>query len=136
MPSILIIDDDPVIQLVLKRTLQEQGYEAIVARSGDEGLMQALEHCPALIICDWLMAGMDGTEVCRQIRANPALSSTFFILLTARTNAADRHAGLDAGADEVLYKPLDINALKAAVLAGLQFHSSAPFTVQRRPQQP
>jgi sigma-B regulation protein RsbU (phosphoserine phosphatase) len=125
MLPILIIDDDPVIQLVLKKTLQEQGYEVMVARSGEEGIVQAQRFRPALIICDWLMSGIDGLEVCRQVKADATLASTFFILLTARTRVVDRIEGLDAGADEFLPKPIEINELKARVRAGLRLYQAA-----------
>jgi sigma-B regulation protein RsbU (phosphoserine phosphatase) len=125
MVQILTIDDDPIIQMILRRTLQEQGYEVIAAESGEEGLLRVQQYNPALILCDWQMSGKDGLEVCRQIKSDPNRASTFFILLTARTAAADRMAGLDAGADEFLAKPIEVNELKATVKAGLRMHQSA-----------
>lgn len=125
MVQILTVDDDPIIQMVLKRTLEEQGYQVIAAQNGEEGLSLAQQFQPALILCDWQMNGIDGLEVCRQIKSNPALSSTFFILLTARTAIADRIVGLDAGADEFLPKPIEINELKARVRAGLRLYRSS-----------
>jgi phosphoserine phosphatase RsbU/P len=125
MAPILIIDDDPVIQIVLKRTLQEQGYDVVTAESGEEGLIQAINTCPALIICDWLMAEMNGLEFCRQVKAISKLSTTFFILLTSRSEIKDRVEGLDAGADDFLTKPIDVNELKARVRAGLRLYQSA-----------
>ncbi|NJL21337.1 MAG: SpoIIE family protein phosphatase [Leptolyngbyaceae cyanobacterium SM1_3_5] len=124
MVQILTVDDDPIIQMVLRRTLEEQGYEVISAQNGEEGLVLAQQFQPALILCDWQMNGIDGLEVCRQIKSNPALSSTFFILLTARTAIADRIVGLDAGADEFLPKPIEVNELKARVRAGLRLYRS------------
>ena len=125
MVQILTIDDDPIIQMILRRTLQEQGYEVIAAESGEEGLLRVQQYNPALVLCDWQMSGKDGLEVCRQIKSDPNRASTFFILLTARTAAADRMAGLDAGADEFLAKPIEVNELKATVKAGLRMHQSA-----------
>ena len=120
--KILIIDDDPTLRLVLKRTIQNQGYNAILASNGEEGIIQAQHHHPALIICDWMMQEVDGIEVCRRIKAEPELSTTFFILLTARKEVEDRVKGLDAGADDFLSKPIDINEFKARVRAGLRLH--------------
>ncbi len=125
MAPILIIDDDLVIQTVLKRTLQEQSYEVITACSGEEGLFKAQTVHPSLIICDWLMDGMDGLEVCRQVKASTELSTTFFILLTSRSEIRDRVEGLDAGADDFLTKPIDVGELKARVRAGLRLYQSA-----------
>ncbi len=122
MLKILIIDDDTIVRTVLKRTLQNQGYDVTVASNGESGITQAQRLRPALIICDWMMSNMNGLEVCRLIKANPELSATFFILLTARGEVEDRVSGLDAGADEFLSKPLELNELKARVRAGLRLH--------------
>jgi len=126
MFKILIIDDDPIVRTVLKRTLQNQGYDITVATNGQEGITQAQLLCPALIICDWIMSQLDGLEVCRRIKANPELATTFFILLTAKGAAPgeeeDRVRGLDAGADEFISKPIEMNELKARVRAGLRLH--------------
>ena len=80
MYTILIIDDDPIVQLTLRKILENQGYQIITATEGAAGLEKAQQLQPALIICDWLMPGMDGIEVCRQVKANPNLSTTFFIV--------------------------------------------------------
>lgn len=126
MFKILIIDDDPIVRAALKRTLQNQGYDATVASNGEEGITQAQRVRPALIICDWMMSQLDGLEVCRRIKADPELVTTFFILLTAKGAAPgeeeDRVRGLDAGADEFVSKPIEMNELKARVRAGLRLH--------------
>lgn len=120
--NILIIDDDPAIQTLLKRTLTSQGYEIILASDGEEGLAKALEHHPAMVICDWLMPKINGLEVCRKIKSIPELSTTFFILLTSLGSVEDRVKGLDAGADDFLCKPIEMYELKARVRAGLRLH--------------
>jgi sigma-B regulation protein RsbU (phosphoserine phosphatase) len=120
MTQILLIDDDPTTRLVLKRALQRQGYDIIVANDGEQGLEIAQKIKPGLIICDWMMPGTDGLEVCRQIKRSSNLSTTFFILLTARGGLEDRIVGLDTGADEFLSKPIDIGELLARVRAGLR----------------
>jgi phosphoserine phosphatase RsbU/P len=118
--QILIIDDDPTTCLMVSRILQKQNYQVTVAANGAEGLAQAQQLQPALIICDWMMPEMDGIEVCRQVKADASLATTFFILLTARNEVADRVQGLDAGADEFLSKPIDPGELRARVQAGLR----------------
>jgi len=120
MPNILIIDDDPIIQLLLKKALRDQGYDIAVARDGKEGIELARNFRPNLIICDWMMPEMDGLEFCRQVKADPDLSTAFFILLTSRGGVEDRILGLDTGADEFLAKPIELNELKARVRAGLR----------------
>lgn len=122
MNQILIIDDDPAIQILLKRTLHNQGYEVSVASNGEEGLAQARQIRPALVICDWIMPRMNGLEVCRQVKATPELSTTMFILLTSLGSVEDRVKGLDAGADDFLCKPIEMAELKARVRAGLRLH--------------
>jgi sigma-B regulation protein RsbU (phosphoserine phosphatase) len=126
MFKILIIDDDPILRTVLKRALENQGYDTTVASNGEEGIIQAQRLRPALIICDWVMSHMDGLEVCRCIKADPEFATTFFILLTAKGAApgeeGDRIQGLDTGADEFISKPIDLNELKARVRAGLRIH--------------
>ncbi|MGB7417415.1 MAG: SpoIIE family protein phosphatase, partial [Thermosynechococcaceae cyanobacterium] len=121
MLDILIIDDDPVTCLVLRRVLEQQGYAVTIASNGQAGIELAQAR-PALIICDWMMPVMNGIEVCRCLKADPALATTFFILLTSRTELEDRIEGLDAGADEFLSKPIDPNELKARVRAGLRLY--------------
>lgn len=122
MNQILIIDDDPAIQMLLKRTLKGQGYEVTVAGDGAVGLENAQKLHPALVICDWVMPRMNGLEVCRAIKTTPDLSTTFFILLTSLGSVEDRVKGLDAGADDFLCKPIEMNELKARVRAGLRLH--------------
>jgi phosphoserine phosphatase RsbU/P len=122
MYSILIVDDDPVSQMMLKRILGQQGYRVEMAQNGQEGIQKAQEIQPALIICDWMMPIMDGLDVCRFIKTHPQLCTSFFILLTSRTDLDDRIEGLNAGADEFLAKPIDMNELKARVRAGLRLH--------------
>lgn len=122
MTQILVIDDDPTIRVVLTRALKKQGYGVTVAENGKEGIDRAKQVCPALIICDWMMPIMDGLEVCRQVKANPDLSTTFFILLTSRGGTDDRVMGLDTGADEFLSKPIRPDELSARVRAGLRIY--------------
>lgn len=118
--KVLTIDDDPILRMVLAKTLKEQGYEVIAAVDGEQGVEQARAVKPDLIICDWSMPGMDGLEVCRHVKADPDLEQTFFILLTARSAVADRVVGLDMGADDFLTKPVDTSELLARVRAALR----------------
>lgn len=132
MAHILVIDDDPAIQILLSRTLSRQGYEVAIARDGEEGLAKALQLHPAMVICDWLMPKMNGLEVCRHIKAAPELSTTFFILLTSLGSVEDRVKGLDAGADDFLCKPIEMYELKARVRAGLRLHQLSRDLTQQK----
>lgn len=133
MAQILVIDDDPTIRLILKRSLRGNGYEVIEASNGEEGIDLARRSRPALIICDWMMPLIDGLEVCRLVKSEPTLSATFFILLTARGALEDRVQGLDSGADDFLSKPIEISELQARVRAGLRLHQ-VNMDLQRQKQ--
>jgi len=122
MLQILVIDDDRVIQMILKNALQEQGYLTIMANNGQEGIDLAKKHHPALVICDWIMPEVDGLEVCRQIKQEPSLDYTFFILLTSRSAVEDKVQALNHGADDFLSKPIDKMELIASVRAGLRLY--------------
>jgi sigma-B regulation protein RsbU (phosphoserine phosphatase) len=122
MFKILVIDDDVAILELLKRTLKKQGYDVSVANNGEEGIEQAKQLRPALIICDWIMPKLTGIEVCRQVKATSELSTTQFFLLTSLGSVSDRVTGLDAGADDFISKPIEMNELYARVRAGLRLH--------------
>lgn len=122
MFQILIIDDDYIVRLTLTKILEKQGYEVLTASDGAAGIAQAQQFHPALIICDWLMPRLNGLDVCRQIKSEPNLSTTFFILLTSLASVADRVKGLDAGADDFIPKPIEQNELTARVRAGLRLY--------------
>lgn len=133
MFQILVIDDDQVLQLMLATILEEQGYKVIVASDGEEGIVKAQQFRPALILCDWMMPRLDGIEVCRRIKADPNLSTTIFITITSLGSVVDRVKGLDAGADDFIAKPIEINELKARVRAGLRLHQlSHDLQTQKR----
>lgn len=133
MLQILVIDDDEITQLTLTRILEQQGYQVTTVSNGEDGLAQAKKSPPALIICDWLMPGMDGIEVCRQVKAEAQLSATFFIVLTSLDSVADVVKGLDAGADDFITKPIEPNELKARVRAGLRLYQmSYDLQVQKQ----
>jgi phosphoserine phosphatase RsbU/P len=131
MLQILVIDDDPTIRMTLQRFLKSQGYDAIVAQDGEEGLAKAKELRPSLIICDWMMPIIDGLEVCRQIKSNPELANIYLILLTAKDQEGDLVRGLEMGADDFLGKPPRINELRARVRAGLRLYQ-ATEEIQRQ----
>ncbi len=122
MPDILVIDDDPAIQLLLKRSLEKQGYSVQVATNGQDGIECARKTPPSLILCDWIMPGLDGLEVCRRIKADAAMAATGFILLTSKSGVENRVLGLDTGADDFLSKPIDLTELTARVRAILRLY--------------
>ncbi len=120
MPKILVIDDDATTRLFLQRNLEKEGYEVLCAKDGLEGLEMAYTELPELIICDWMMPEKDGLEVCRQIKVDPHLANSTFILLTSKKELEARVQGLDAGADEFMSKPVELPELQARLRSGLR----------------
>jgi phosphoserine phosphatase RsbU/P len=122
--SIVLVDDDRIHSRVLEARLKQQGYTIRIFDSGEKALAEAKLHPPTIILCDWLMGGMDGLEVCRQVKADQLLKSTHFILLTSRSRVEDRVIGLDCGADDFLSKPVDPEELLARVRSGIRLHQA------------
>jgi two-component system response regulator MprA len=111
---ILIIEDDPAILKVLQRGLAYEGYAVDVATDGRTGLNLAHDHHPNLVILDWMLPGMDGLEVCRRLRLQGGLP---ILMLTAKDTIQDRVQGLDAGADDYIVKPFNLDELTARIRA-------------------
>lgn len=123
--KILIIEDEAVNQLILKQILEQHGYEVVATSDGTAGLTLAETFQPALILCDWMMPGLSGLEVCQKLKSQPQHAHIFFVLLTARNRIQDRVEGLDSGADDFLCKPIQPVELLARVRAGLRIFESA-----------
>jgi two-component system response regulator MprA len=115
---ILVVDDDPRITELLRRTLALEGYTISVARDGTEGLARFLERPPDVIVLDVMLPGMDGIEVARRLRE--AGDNVPILMLTARDAVADRVRGLESGADDYLVKPFAHEELVARVRALLR----------------
>jgi adenylate cyclase len=117
---ILIVDDNETNRDILRSRLQPQGYELIEAADGAEALSAARQHHPDLILLDVMMPKIDGIEVCRQLKADVDLPFIPIVLVTAKADSKDVVAGLEAGADEYLTKPIDQAALVARVKSMLR----------------
>jgi adenylate cyclase len=117
---ILIADDNPANVRILSMRLAADGYDVVTARDGEEALAVAGEAQPDLILLDVMMPKLDGITVCRRLKEAQAASFTPIILVTAMTEAKDIVAGLEAGADEYLTKPVDHAALSARVRSMLR----------------
>jgi two-component system, OmpR family, response regulator MprA len=112
-----VVDDDPMVATTVQRVLRPEGYEVDVALGGAAALEQARANRPDLVVLDVMMPGIDGLEVCRQLRADGNLP---ILMLTARGGTADRVRGLDLGADDYLVKPFAYAELLARVRALLR----------------
>ncbi|MDQ7828411.1 MAG: response regulator [Armatimonadota bacterium] len=119
-PVILIADDNPANLEILGTRLAASGYRILTAADGEQALAAARQHAPDLLLLDVMMPRLDGLEVCRRLKADPARPFLPVILVTARGDPQDVVAGLDAGADEYLTKPVDHSALVARVRSMLR----------------
>lgn len=119
-PRILIVDDNPTNVKVLQTRLVAEGYEIVTAADGEEGLAAARRDTPDLILLDVMMPKLDGFEVCRRLRADASFPFTPIIMVTAMADSKDVVAGLEAGGDEYLTKPVDHAALAARVRSMLR----------------
>lgn len=118
--KILIVEDEQDILDLVQLYLKKEGYRTSRASTGLEGLRLAKTEQPDLIVLDLMLTEMDGLEVCKQIRADPRLSRTPIIMLTAKAEEADTVIGLELGADDYVTKPFSPKALVARVKALLR----------------
>jgi len=119
-PRILIVDDNRENVDILRTRLVHDGYEIVTACDGEEALVTARATQPDLILLDIMMPGLDGIEVCRRLKADRSLAFMPIIMVTAKADRKDIVAGLDAGGDEYLTKPVDQAALVARVRSMLR----------------
>jgi two-component system response regulator MprA len=114
---ILIIEDDEAILTFLRRGLAYDGYQVDTAIDGQTGLLLARDNPPDLVVLDWMLPGLDGLEVCRRLRQGGPMP---ILMLTAKDTVNDRVMGLDAGADDYMVKPFDLEELLARIRALLR----------------
>lgn len=118
-PRILLAEDHYVSRHLLERNLAHWGYEVITAEDGPSAAAILLgENPPPLAIIDWMMPGVDGLEVCRQVRARADAAYVYLVLLTAKSQKDEIAAGLEAGADDYVIKPFDPDELRARLQVG------------------
>lgn len=115
--TILFVDDDPALAAMVERELGMTGYRVLHAMTGPEALPLHDRHRPDLVVLDWMLPGMDGLAVLRELRRQ---SATPVLMLTARSEEADRVIGLELGADDYLAKPFSVRELLARVRALLR----------------
>lgn len=113
--TILVIEDEPHILLGLKDALSFEGYRVVTASSGKEGLTQARAERPHVVLLDLMLPDMNGYQICEELRRHDAFMP--IIMLTARSQEADKIRGLDAGADDYVTKPFSVGELVARIRA-------------------
>ncbi len=124
-PTLLLVDDDPLILESTRRSLAGAGYSLLTAVDGQSGLRLAREHKPALLLLDINLPDISGMEVCRQIKADPALRDVFVVLVSGQVTDGDNQAaGLDMGADGYIVRPITNRELLARIHALLRIRAS------------
>jgi two-component system, sensor histidine kinase and response regulator len=120
MHKILVIDDDAALRKTLEVALQVFGYDTLTASNGEQGIRQAREWMPDLVLCDVNMPGMDGRVVLQTLRNDPALGNRQFVLMTGNQEQNPQREGMNLGADDYLPKPFEIAQLRTCVEARLR----------------
>src|SRR6056297_2297329 len=123
MKRILVIEDEAKIVRLIRDYLGKEGYKVVDARDGEEGLAAFRRNEPSLIILDLMLPGLDGLEVAKRVRED---SEVPIIMLTAKTEEADRVAGLEVGADDYVTKPFSLRELVARIKAVLRRSGESP----------
>lgn len=119
-PAILVVEDETALVTLIRYNLEKEGFEVIEAPDGEEGLMVLDERHIDLVLLDWMLPGLSGIEICRQIRRKSGTRNLPVIMLTARGEEGDRIRGLNAGADDYLPKPFSYPELIARIHAVLR----------------
>lgn len=119
-PHILVVEDEEAISAVIKYNLRKLGYNVHVASDGQDAIVYATNFQPELIVLDWMLPTTSGIEVCRMLRENPQTQSIPIIMLTAKSEEADKINALQRGADDYITKPFSPNELVARIEAVLR----------------
>jgi len=131
---ILIIEDDPAIQEMLKHAFAPEGWKLIQIKTGEEGLEHLRKKGADCIVLDIMLPGMDGFKILKKIRSEESLRALPVIMCTARGEDADIVAGLELGADDYVVKPYSPRVLAARIRAGLRRKESASLAVDSKAQ--
>src|SRR5437868_15130067 len=109
--KILIVEDESSLVEVLSYNLQREGYEVAVAKEGREGLRKAQMQLPDLIVLDLMLPGLNGLDICRELRAVPRTAGISILMLTAKGEETDQVVGFAVGADDYVTKPFSVKVL-------------------------
>lgn len=120
MPRVLVIEDDVDIAGLIQHYLSKAGFTTTLVHNGDGVIERVRKDPPDLVVLDLMLPGVDGLQVCRTLRSDPATASVPIIMVTARAEDSDRIAGLELGADDYVSKPFNPNVLVARVRALLR----------------
>ena len=129
-PHVLVVEDEPAQREVLVYNLTAEGFAVDKAATGDEALTLVEEVTPDLILLDWMLPGVSGIEICRQLKMRPATRQVPIIMMSARTEEVDRVRGLETGADDYVVKPYSVAELIARIRT--QLRRTRPATIGER----
>ncbi|MCA8887870.1 MAG: phosphate regulon transcriptional regulator PhoB [Parvularculaceae bacterium] len=118
--KVLIVEDEEALSTLLDYNLGKEDFDVTLSSDGEDALMKVEDFLPDIIILDWMLPKISGIEVCRRLRSKPETRNIPIIMLTARSEEADRIRGLETGADDYLTKPFSTNELIARVRAVLR----------------
>ncbi len=110
--KVLYVEDHPAQSDIMKQMLEFSGYEVVLAGSGEEGIVQAKQSCPDVILMDLRMPGMGGIEAIKQLKKDPAMAGIPVMVISAWTSRRNREEALAAGATKFIGKPVDAKRLK------------------------
>ena len=132
-PLVLVVEDDRASAIIVRKRLENDGIRVLTAVDGAMGLQLARQHQPDLIVTDWCMPKLDGPSLCEALRRDPSMATTYIIILSSRTEPAERVEGLRRGADDYLGKDKNHEELVARVQAGLRIRTlQKQLTAQAR----
>ena len=119
-PYALVVEDELALVELVRYNLEKDGYEVDIARDGEDAILMVEERQPDIIVLDWMLPKLAGIEVCRRLRSKSTTRNVPIIMLTAKTEEADRIRGLDTGADDYMTKPFSMVELTARIRAVLR----------------
>ncbi len=129
-PCVLLVEDEPAQREILRYNLTSEDYEVVMAENGDDALLMIDEVMPDLILLDWMLPGVSGIEICRQVKSRKETRSIPVIMLSARSEELDRVRGLETGADDYVVKPYSVTELMARVRT--QLRRTRPAAIGQR----
>lgn len=120
MTTVMVVEDEEALALLLKYNLEKEGYEVIIESRGNKVLGQVEKYLPSVILLDWMLPELSGVEICKLIRSKPDIKNIPIIMLTAKGQEEDKIKGLSAGADDYVTKPFSVPELMARVKTNLR----------------
>jgi two-component system phosphate regulon response regulator PhoB len=119
-PNIMVVEDEEALSEMLRYNLEAEGFEVEVVERGDDAEIRLRETVPDLLLLDWMLPGLSGIELCRRVRLRSETENLPIIMLTARSEEAERVRGLSTGADDFVVKPFSVPELMARIKATLR----------------